>query len=165
MGILDKLAWPFKKLGQGFKWLFRYYSEDALYLIEDIAAGIILDLMAGDKPGSEKFEEALKRLKVRVVKDGFKVYNHVLQRILEKRVTQSHGDDLEAIIDDGLHLAIEAVKAVDATDLVGDSVRRDAAVRVLSQKVKEAGRTWLDVPHILHVLIQYAVSSVRAGEE
>ncbi len=163
MGILGKIAWPFKKVGLGFKWLFSKYDKEILASLENYAAGIVLDLMSSDKPGSARFEEALSRLKIRAVKDGLKIYNHVLQRLIEKRVTQAHGDDLEKILDAGLQMAIDVVKAVDLTNLVGDKERRDEAVGRLAYEAKKQGKEWLNVPHILHILIQYAVSSVRAG--
>lgn len=165
MGIFGKIAWPLKKLGGGFKWLFSRYSKEIMATIEDMAAGIVLDLMSSPDPGSVKFDKALQSLEVQAAKVGFKIYNHVLQRAIEKRVTQAHGDDLEKIIDAGLQMAIDVVKAVDLTTLVGDKERRAEAVGRLAYETKKQSKEWLNVPHILHVLIQYAVSSVRAGEE
>ena len=165
MGILSKLAWPLKMLGGAFKWLFSRYSKELMATVEEFAAAIVLDLMPGDEPGNDKFEEALDRLKKRVATEGLEVYNHVLQRAIEKRVTQAHGDDLEEILNSGLRLAIGVVEAVDLTTLTGDTERRDEAVGRLAYEAKEQGKEWFNVPHILHVLIQYAVSSVRAGEE
>lgn len=165
MGIFGKITWPFKKLGGGFKWLFSRYSKEIMATIEEFAAAIVLDLMSSGKPGGAKFEEALLRLKMRVAREGFEVYNHILQRAIEKRVTQAHGDNLEEILDSGLQMAIDVVKDVDLTTLMGDKERRDEAVGRLAYEAKKQGKEWLNVPHILHVLIQYAVSSVRAGEE
>jgi len=165
MGILGKIAWPFRKMGKGFKWLFSRYSKEIMTTIEEFAAAIVLDLMSSGKPGGAKFEEALIRLKLRVAKEGFEVYNHVLQRAIEKRVTQAHSDDLEEIIDSGLSLAKGAVREVDLTNLMGDKERREEAARRLAVVAKQQGKKWFDTEHILRVLIQYAVSSVRAGEE
>jgi len=165
MGIFRIVSWPFRKVGRGFKWLFRHYSEEIVATIEEFAAAIVLDLMPSKEPGHAKFNEALRRLKSRVLSEGLEVYNHVLRRMIEKRVTQAHGDDLEEVLDSGLQVAIDVVKAVDLTGLTGDDDRRAEAVRRLVREFKAQGKEWLNVPHIIHVLIEYAVSSVRDKEE
>jgi hypothetical protein len=152
-----------KAIGGFFKKVFAGSTgEFAKQWASTIGQIVGILFLANNLNGSDKLSTIISIIKNMAAEQGKAYISHAARLLVELQLAKKYGDDIEAIIDDGLEEAQKAIASVNATDLVGDDERRDAAVAILKENLLVAKKNWLaEVARHLNLLIEVAVAGTK----
>lgn len=145
-----------------FGFVFAGRTGDIVEVLEADVRQIVARLMDSALSGPERFRAAMDTLKAIAAQKGINAADHALALLIEMEVTQQKGDNLEQFLDEEvLGTVREVIQSVDASALVGNEERRNAALAELKARFIAEGKTHLLWDHALNLLIELAVANIK----
>jgi len=142
--------------------LFKGHAGDIAQALAPLAQQAVTGLLKNDRPFLEVKREAFVGLQALALARGLRAADHLLNYLIAVEITKAAGDPLEAIIDDGLEAARQAVLSVEkAGKNVEDAPKFSEAWVRLRQELHAQGKSWLTGDRMINLLIETAVRKFK----
>ncbi len=157
MFLLDLLA----KLGSVVLKIFKGRTGKIVSALEPLATAAIDLLFLTGMSGTEKWDKAVGLLTNFGLLVGLDRADHAINLLIEWKIAEKRGKNIEKIFDQGLQRAREVVAEVGKLTIAADLDKKLEAAEQLRMKLTHDMKAWLTDKNTLYLLIEAAVAETK----
>ncbi len=141
--------------------IFKGRTGKIVSALEPLATAAIDLLYMAEMSGTEKWERAVRMLADFGLLVGLDRADHAINLLIEWKIAEKRGKNIEKIFDQGLQRAREVVAAVGKLTIEADLDKKLEAAERLRMQLTHDMKAWLTDKNTLYLLLEAAIAETK----